>query len=243
MLKVRDVMTPELVTVRPTTPIKEVARLLIEHDISGMPVVEDNGHVVGVVSEGDLIVKEQGADPVERRALARIFGESPATRAQLAKVLALTAGDAMTAPAMTISADAFVAEAAAMMARSQVNRLPVVEGDVLTGIVSRADVVRAFARTDEELAEAVRQDALYRTLWLDPGMFDVVVMNGRVRIRGQVERRSEADLIERITALVPGVTGVIAELTWNIDDRDVEAPERDLVSPYTPDAGRRRSAP
>lgn len=233
MLKVRDLMTADVVTVRPTTPIKDAARLLVEHRISGMPVV-DGGRVVGVISEGDLIVKEHGADPVERRPLARIFGDSPETRAQLAKIVALTAGDAMTAPAITISADALVAEAAATMMRRGVNRLPVVDGDELVGVVSRADIVRAFVRTDEELAEAIREDVLYKTLWLDPSLFEVVVTKGKARIRGQVERRSEADVIERIAMMVPGIVGVESELTWTLDDRQIEAPERDLISPFKP---------
>jgi CBS domain-containing protein len=232
MLKVRDLMTPEVVTVHPTTPIKDVARSLVDHRISGMPVVDDDGRIVGVVSEGDLIVKEQGKDAAERRPLARIFGDSPATRAQLAKGLALTAGDAMTAPAVTVSADALVGEAAAIMTRKRINRLPVVDGDTLVGVVSRADIVRAFVRTDEELAGAIRDDVLYRTLWLDPGSFDVVVTDGKAQIGGQVERRSEAEMIERIAAMVPGVTGVATELTWKLDDRQVEALERDLVSRY-----------
>jgi CBS domain-containing protein len=232
MLKVRDLMTPEVVTVHPTTPIKDVARSLVDHRISGMPVVDDDGRIVGVVSEGDLIVKEQGKDAAERRPLARIFGDSPATRAQLAKGLALTAGDAMTAPAVTVSADALVGEAAAIMTRKRINRLPVVDGDKLVGVVSRADIVRAFVRTDEQLAGAIRDDVLYRTLWLDPGSFDVVVTDGKARIGGQVERRSEAEMIERIAAMVPGVTGVATELTWKLDDRNIEAPERDLVSRY-----------
>ena len=234
MLKVRDLMTPEAVTVRPTTPIKDVARSLVEHRISGMPVVDDDGRVVGVVSEGDLIAKEQGTGGVERRPLARIFGDSPATRAQLAKALALTAGDAMTAPAITVAADASVTDAAAIMTRNRINRLPVVDGESLAGVVSRADVVRAFVRTDEELAEAIRDDVLYRTLWLDPEAFDVAVTDGKARIGGQVERRSEADMIERISAMVAGVIGVETELTWKLDDRQIEAPERDLVSPFKP---------
>lgn len=232
MLKVRDLMTPEVVTVHPTTPIKDVARSLVDHRISGMPVVDDEGRIVGVVSEGDLIVKEQGKDAVERRPLARIFGDSPEARAQLAKGLALTAGDAMTAPAVTVSADALVGEAAAIMTRKRINRLPVVEGDRLIGVVSRADIVRAFVRPDEELAGAIRDDVIYRTLWLDPGSFDVVVTDGKARIEGQVERRSEAEMLERIAAMVPGVTGVATELTWKLDDRKVEALERDLVSRY-----------
>ena len=234
MLTVRDLMTPDVVTVRPTTTIKEVARLLVEHRISGMPVVDDGGRVVGVVSEGDVVVKEQDASPAGRRPLARIFGDSPGTRAELAKAQALTAGDAMTAPAITVAADALVGEAAATMTRRKVNRLPVIEDEMLVGLVSRADVVRAFVRSDEQLVEAIREGVLYRTLWLDPESFNVSVTDGRARIAGQVERRSEAEMIERISAMVPGVTRVATELTWKLDDRQIEAPERDLVSPYKP---------
>ena len=234
MLKVRDLMTREVVTVREATPIKDVARLLVDHAISGLPVVDDRGRVVGVVSEGDLVIKEQGADAIERRPLARLFGDSPATEAQLTKVAALTAGDLMTAPPITMTEDAHVAQAAATMARSGVNRLPVVDGDVLVGLVTRADIVRVFARPDDELAQTIREDVLYRTLWLDPSAIDVTVSGGNVQLRGQVERRSEADMVERVTAMVPGVVGVSAELTWKLDDRDIEAPRRDLLSPYTP---------
>jgi CBS domain-containing protein len=234
MLKVRDLMTVEVVTVRPTTPIKDVARQLVERGISGMPVVDDGGRVIGVVSEADLIIKAQGADAVERRPLTQIFGDTPVTRAQLAKVLALTAGDAMTTPAVTIKPDVAVAEAATTMVRRRVNRLPVVDGERLVGVVSRADIVRALARTDEQLSQAVRDDVLYRTMWLDPKSFEVEVTNGKVRIRGEVERRSEAEMIERITAMLPGVVDVLPELSWRFDDRGIDAPERDLVSRYEP---------
>ena len=117
------------------------------------------------------------------------------------------------------------------MTRDQVNRLPVLHDEELVGVVSRADVVRAIVRTDDELAGAIREDVLYRTLWLDPGQFDVAVSNGNARISGQVERRSEAEMIERIAAMVPGIVGVATNLTWKLDDRQIRAPERDLVSP------------
>lgn len=239
MLNVGDLMTREVVTTRPETPIKDVAKLLLEHGISGLPVVDEGGRVVGVISEGDLLVKEQGADAVARRPLAGILGDSSATRAQLAKVKASTAGEAMTAPAVTTTAGASITEAAATMTRRQVNRLPVVEGEALVGVISRADLVRAFVRSDEDIARMIREEILLRTLWLDPSKFDVAVTDGNVRISGTVQRRSTAEMIERIASLATGVVGVAAEITWDFDDRDVQAPERDLVSRWTAPGGGR----
>jgi CBS domain-containing protein len=217
MLIVRDLMTRDVMTVRPDTPLKDVARLLVEHDISGMPVVED-GRVVGVISEGDLLMTEAGMNPADRRPFGRIIGESDATRRNLAKIEALTAGEAMTAPAVTIGAERPIMEAAAIMTRGGMNRLPVVDGEQLVGLISRSDVVRAFTRPDEEIAEVIRQAVLYQTLWLDPAVFDVAVRDGNVRIEGRVERRSTAQMIERIPLLVPGVITVEADIAWQVDD-------------------------
>lgn len=234
MKTVRELMTRPASSVRPDTPLKEVARLLIEHRISGMPVVDESGRVVGVISEGDLLVKEQGADAVRRRPLARIFGESRETRRQLAKVEARIAGDAMTSPPITIDASRPVTVAAALMVEHQVNRLPVTEDGRLAGIVTRADVVRAFTQSDAELAEAIREEVLLRAMWLDPARFTVEVSNGVATVRGQVERRSTAAMVERMVAMLPGVVGVTADVAWTVDDRDIEAPGPDYISPKGP---------
>jgi CBS domain-containing protein len=234
MKTVRDMMTRPVRSVRPETPLKEVARLLIEHRISGLPVVDDDGRVVGVISEGDLLVKEQGADAIRRRPLARVFGESAETRGLLAKAEARTAGDAMTTPAITIDASRPIGVAAAMMVERKVNRLPVTEDDRLVGIVTRADVVRAFTRSDDELAASIREEVLLRTLWLDPDQFSVEVRDGVAAVRGRVERRSTAAMVERMTAMLPGVVSVTADIAWTVDDRDIEAPGPDYLSPKSP---------
>ena len=233
MLTIRDVMSRPALTVHSGTPLKDVARLLVDHRISGLPVTDDGGRVIGVISEADLLQKEQGADQVTHRHLARLLGETESTRNQLAKIAATTAGEAMSSPAITIGGDRPLTEAAALMTRRGINRLPVVDEGTLVGVVSRADLVRAYVRSDDELAEVVREEVLRRTMWLNPRLFDVVVTDGIVRISGSVERRSTAAVIERITALVPGVVAVVSEIHWEIDDHDVVAPERDLVSAYS----------
>jgi CBS domain-containing protein len=234
MMTVRDVMTRSVVSVRPGTPLKEVAQLLIDHRISGLPVVDDDGAVLGIVSEADFLVKEQGAEAVRHRPLARILGESRESRSQLAKIGALTAGEAMTAPAVTASSGRRIAEAAAVMTARGINRLPVVDDGRLVGIVTRADLVRAYVRSDDELASTIREDVLRRIMWLDPALFAVIVTDGAASISGRVERRSTAEMIERAVGMVPGIMNVHADVTWAMDDSRVEPSALDAFFPFSP---------
>jgi CBS domain-containing protein len=232
MTTVRDVMTRSVFSVTPDTPLKDVARLLVDNGISGVPVVGPGRTVLGVVSEADFLVKERGAGGVRHRPLAALIGESRDTIRDLAKVEAATAGEAMSAPAVTVEADATIAQAAEAMIARGVNRLPVTDGDALVGIVTRADLVRAYVRSDEQLAETIRDDVLRRTLWLDPAQFEVSVTDGVARIGGTVDRRSTADMIERVAAMAPGVVRVDCEVEWEVEDRDIEAPAADYISSY-----------
>lgn len=231
-MTIRDVMTRSVITVQPETPLKEVARLLVDQGISGLPVVAADGRVLGVVSEADFLLKEQGEVAVHHRALERILGETSETKAQRAKLAAATAGEAMTSPAVTIEADRTLPDAAAVMVGRRINRLPVTEDGRLVGIVTRADLVRAYVRSDLQLTQTIRDDVLLRAVWVDPDAFDVEVHDGVVRIAGHVERRSTAELIERVTAMVPGVIAVDPALAWSLDDRDIKAPQPDYISPF-----------
>ncbi len=234
MMKVRDVMTHSVLSVRREAPLKEVALVLVDHRISGVPVVDVDGAVLGVVSEADLLMKEQGADAVRHRPLARFLGESRESRSQLAKLAAVTAGEAMTAPAVTIESGRRISEAAALMIARRVNRLPVVDDGRLVGIVTRADLVRAYVRSDDELARTIREDVLLRILWLDPSVFTVVVKDGVASISGRVERRSTAEMVERAVSMVPGIMDVHADVTWGLDDSRGELSLVDSVFPFGP---------
>lgn len=234
MLTVRDVMTSGVIAVRPDTPLAEVARLLVEHRISGVPVTDASGAVLGVVSEADFLVKEQGAEGVHHRPLARFFGESRASRARIAKIAAVTAGEAMTSPAVTVEPASPISEAAGRMSGQGVNRLPIVDGGRLVGIVTRADLVRAYTRSDEELARTIREDVLLRALWLDPAAFTIAVSDGVVSISGSVGRRSTAEMVERVIAMVPGVMAVRADLRWTQDDSRVRPATIDPFFPHSP---------
>lgn len=232
MLTIADVMTPNVITVRRDAPLKDVARLLIEHGISGVPVADGDGTVVGVISEADFLVKEQGAAEVRHRRLARLIGESSETRHQLDVVVARTAAEAMSTPAVTITSTRPIQEAAAIMTSRRINRLPVVDDGRLVGIVTRADLLRAYLRTDEELAETIRNDVLLRILWLDPAGFDVRVHDGEAVIEGRVERRSTAEIIEETVRMVPGIVALDVRIPWAIDDRDIRPAEREPIFPF-----------
>jgi CBS domain-containing protein len=232
MHTVQDVMTQPAISVPPDATIRQVARLLVERGVSGLPVVDADGRVVGVVSEGDLLVKGVGPDSVPHRPLERLFGESRETQEALARVEARTAGEAMTAPAITIDASESLRGAAKLMTDHRIKRLPVVSGDRLVGIITRADLVRAWLRSDDELAVAVREEALVRSLWLDPADFSVSVNGGVVSIRGHVTRRSTALMVPRYVRAVPGVIDVEANVDWEVDDGEIEAPDKDLLGRY-----------
>jgi len=210
-MKVQDVMTREVLTVEPQTPIKEVARLLVERRISGAPVVEADGTLVGVVSESDILVKERDRAGTTSL-LAHFLDQNAPDRA---KHDACDAADAMTAPPVTIRRGRPVHEAAALMLDRGVNRLPVVdEHSRLVGIVTRADLVRVFARTDEEIARDIREDVFRRTLSAAPDRFDVDVESGEVTIEGPVADRQSAEALTRLVERVPGVVQVRSRLTW-----------------------------
>jgi CBS domain-containing protein len=217
---VRDVMTSPVVSIRRTAPLKDVARLLVEHRISGLPVVDVDGTVLGVVSEADFLWKESGESAVSHRPLARILGESKSSRSKLDKVHATRAADAMTAPAITIESSRPLAEATRLMAIHKVNRLPVVDAGVLVGIITRADIVRAFVRSDQELEDTIKTDVILRILWLDPSSFGVHVQDGIASISGHVDRRSTAEIVRQAIAAVPGVVDVVTSITWTVDERE-----------------------
>ena len=196
-----------LVTVSPEMTLKAVAELMLERRVSGVPVVDADGHVVGVISEADVVRAETGGTG----------GEGMVARARAvadAAVLSIprTAEAAMTAPAVTISPDASVMEAAHKIAERGVNRLPVVDEDGrLVGIIARADVLRAFARADEEIAEAVRRE-VQGSLGPASESVQVAVADGEVVLTGEVDTDTNAKLAAFFATRVPGVVAVRSEL-------------------------------
>lgn len=221
-MKVRDVMTRQIVTARPEMTLRDLALLLAEHRISGMPVVDASGTILGIVSEADILAKERGPAPSHGRGLSWVFGERAAPD-ELRHHAATTVGQAMTTPAICIDHERPLREAAALMLDRNVNRLPVMENGLLVGIVTRADLVRAYVRRDDEAREAIRDQVLRKTMWLDPDDMRIEVHEGIARLAGTVDRRSTAAIIERLVRLVDGVDQVESELGWELDDTEIAA--------------------
>jgi CBS domain-containing protein len=207
-------MTRDVVTVRPETPLKEVAALLSDRGISGLPVVTEDGRVAGVVSEADILRKEQGLASERQGLLGWLLDPGKPDP----KLEARTAGEAMSAPAVTLGPGRPVSEAARLMLESSVNRLPVVLNGELVGIVTRADLVRAFQRSDEEIEREILEDVFLHTLWVEPGRISLSVSQGDVALAGEVETRTQAELAEAYVRRVPGVVDVHSTLTWAVDD-------------------------
>ena len=209
-------MTRDVVAVTPATPLREVAKLLIRHRISGVPVCEEDGALAGVVTEADILRKERGVQLRPGGPLAWLVDGSDIN--EVRKAVARTAGEAMTSPAVTTSPWRTIAEAARLMLERRVNRLPVLAGERLVGIVTRADLVRAFKRPDEEIAREIVDDAIGESLWVSRDDVTVDVKDGEVTLRGEVQARTDAQLLVRFVSMVPGVVGVSSELTWRTDD-------------------------
>ncbi len=214
-MRVEQLMSREVVTVAPKTSLKEVAALLAKHRISGVPVCDADGQVVGVVSEADILWKELGLRAGSGGLLKRILDSAYGTERRVA---ASTAGEAMTSPAITVPPEASVVRAAELMIEHEINRLPVESEGQLVGIVARADLVRAFKRSDEEIEREISDDVLLHTLWVDPDSVSLVVTGGNVTVAGEVESRTIAQLIEEYIRRVPGVASVRSELRWQMDD-------------------------
>jgi CBS domain-containing protein len=208
-MKVCDLMTSEVTTVTPTMSLRDAAALLVAKGISGVPVLNTADEVVGVLSEADIVVKS-GGDVARSRLLGWLLDSNLDLDD---KIRAESVGDAMTAPPVTISPKRPVHEAARLMVAESVNRLPVVDKHKLVGIVTRADIVRAFTRSDNELADEIRGDILRRTFWLEPGCVSVNVVDGHVTLRGEVETDADQELLPRFVARVPGVISIDADLS------------------------------
>ncbi|MFF5923394.1 CBS domain-containing protein [Streptomyces flavochromogenes] len=216
--RIDRLMTREVVSVRGDTPFKEIVRTLSEHQVTAVPVVDGDGRVVGVVSEGDLLRKtaDQAAAPSGMPAVPDL------ETWEEAKAEGTRAEELMSAPAVCARPDWTVAEAARLMEVQGVKRLVVVDGDDhLLGIVSRRDLLAVYLREDDDIRREIVEDVLGDTLRLEPTALAVEVHDGRVELGGRLPFRGMAPAIERMCAAVDGVVSVSpTRLTYDVDDTE-----------------------
>ncbi|HXF72564.1 MAG TPA: CBS domain-containing protein [Actinomycetota bacterium] len=207
--KVRDVMTRDVATASPETPFKDLVRLMHDRGVSGLPIVEE-GRVVGIVTEADLLGAERSAiEPRRRRRFLEWFIDRRLLERVERAAEDLRARDLMTREVVTVQPDDPVRLAIRTLLDAGVKRLPVVDEEGrLVGIVSRGDLLRPFLRSDEEIAAEIERDVIRRGLWSDPWAIRADVERGVVRLTGEVEDEEERDILLDVVRRVDGVVGV-----------------------------------
>jgi len=218
---VGEVMTTAVARVRPETPVTQVARLLRERGVTAVPVVDEEDHVLGVVSAMDLAMDD--GQSYSGPALLGCMARHPA-RASGAK----TAAERMSSPAVSVTPDVSLRTATRLLQMHGIHHLPVVADGKLVGMVTRRDLLAAFLRGDEQVRRQIVH-AMEMTFHLTSDQVAVTVHNGVVRLDGQVERRSVAGELGRLTAAVDGVIAVDSELAWEIDDTTTGSRPRDVA--------------
>ena len=208
--KVEEVMTTDVVHVLADTPFKECVDMVGLHRIGALPVVDGSGRLLGILSESDLLRKEEvKGGNAEPRGSAR------------------TAGEAMTRTVVTVAPGTAVAQAARLMHRSSVRHLPVTDGGGrLIGIVARGDLLKVFLRSDESIRREIDEELLPRTFGIARGALEIEVRQGVVHISGEIEQRGQARLVLEFVQRVEGVVAVESGLNHRKDDtgdRQVQA--------------------
>lgn len=194
-------MTTDVIAVSPGTPIKDAARLMFRHRVSGLPVCDEASCLVGIITEADFL----------RLEVARGAADDPRP--------VETVGEVMNRGVVTIAPDQPITDAAKVMVVQDVKRLPVVDDENrILGIISRLDVVAAFTRPDEVIEDEIREDLLRRVLFVDPDDIEVSVADGIVHFSGEIGTRNESRLLEELARRLDGVVRVENTLTWRLDD-------------------------
>jgi CBS domain-containing protein len=210
-MRVLDIMTIDVITTTPDTYLKAAARMMVDAGVSGIPVVNDSGALVGIITEADFLERE--ADRSQRRLLNVMISDGGPI------VDADTVGEVMTRDPVVIFPEASVAEAARVMAHHHVKRLPVVDDSgALIGIISRADVVAVFTRPDDVIEDEIREDIVKRVLLLDVDSLEIDVENGVVSISGVAPTATDARLLEALARRIDGVVRLESNVSFEVND-------------------------
>ncbi len=216
-MKARDVMVSPVITVKPNATVKEVAGLLLRHRVSALPVVDDAGKVIGMISEGDLMRRaDLGTERHRAWWLAALFAEEAALAAEYVKAHSRKVVDIMSKRVIAASPDTPLNEIAGLLERHSIKRVPIIENGALVGIVSRANLIQALAADrkglDIPIPDATLRDKIMEHLraqpWAHTTLLNVTVNEGIVNIWGITQSEAEKTALRVAAETMPGVRAV-----------------------------------
>lgn len=221
-MRARELMSTPVVTIHPEAPLKDLAELMVGHRVSGVPVVDRGGMLIGVVSESDVMEKIDGAAGADAEGgLPRLLTALSKALDGSSKPTARAVADLMTTRVVTAGPDATVQELVHLMIAYDINRVPVVETGRLVGIVTRADILRTVVRPDAAIETDLRWRIAHE-LWIDPEALQISCRNGIVTLAGTVDTHADAELVRRWAAKTEGVVDVEDRgLRYSIDERRI----------------------
>jgi CBS domain-containing protein len=258
-MKAKDVMTRHVITAAPDASILQALRLMLQHKISGLPVVDNKGNLAGIVTEGDFLRRAE-TDTERKRPRWLEFLVGPGTLANdYVHAHARKIDEVMTLDVQTITEDTPLRDIVALMEKYRIKRLPVMHGRELVGIVSRANLLHALAgvagevppgpKTDESIRDGVLAE-LDRQTWAPRHLIDVIVRNGVVELWGTIIEPAQRDAARVAAETVPGVKAVKTHIVWvepmsgmAFSDPEDEVSEADVpkIAPSTSEADRIRA--
>lgn len=211
-MTVASVMTKDVVTAAPGTPFRELVAIMTEKAISALPVIDTRGRPIGVVSEADVLAKQEfhgGGDAVPHR--------DRTARERWYRAQGRDAAEVMTTPVRAVHADEPVSFAAGVLAKAGIRRLFVVDWyGRLVGVVARRDLLSVYLSEDDELRARIEEMLI--AAGIPPGTVQLSVHSGLVTLDGEVSRRGLADAAVRMVRAAPGVVGVRNNLRYLVDD-------------------------
>ncbi len=225
-MKARDIMSTKVVTVSPETSVRDIAALMVEKHVSGLPVLNDNGTLVGMISEGDLLRRPELGTEKHRRRWASFFSGADEQAREFTKSHGLRAGDVMTAQVLHVSEDTSLGDVVNLMEKHRIKRLPVLRDGKLAGIVSRVDLLRALAvqqavtlpppAEGDAAIRAAMNEVLATQEWAMSAMVNVIVSDGVMHLWGVIDSKDQSHALRVAAENIPGVKSVEEHLSFSL---------------------------